>query len=233
MELQGGSQEPLYQIMLARYYSSSLGRFMAVDPGDDTALGDPQSWNRYAYVRNNPVGASDPTGTMGKDDVYAGFGPNPLTKVGPPPGMTPTTVTTAAGVVKVGALLATPIAGALAGPPGAAAALSVARVAGNIETGAHLVQAAADPSPENIKDIGKDVLEGVAAKAVEATMAAGGLIKTAAEGIGETVATAATAFAAGMTGASQAATAQPEPRPLVITTKEAEATPVMTTHDKK
>jgi RHS repeat-associated protein len=41
--------------MMARYYSSSLGRFMAVDPGYDTALEDPQSWNKYAYTRNNPV----------------------------------------------------------------------------------------------------------------------------------------------------------------------------------
>jgi RHS repeat-associated protein len=49
--------------MLARYYSSSLGRFMAVDPGDDTALEDPQSWNRFAYVRNNPLRYSDPQGT--------------------------------------------------------------------------------------------------------------------------------------------------------------------------
>jgi RHS repeat-associated protein len=48
--------------MLARYYSSTLGRFMAVDPGDDTDLEDPQSWNKYAYVRNNPVGHDDPNG---------------------------------------------------------------------------------------------------------------------------------------------------------------------------
>ena len=64
MELQDRSQEALYQIMLARYYSSSLGRFMAVDPGNDTALGDPQSWNKYAYVRNNPINANDPTGQL-------------------------------------------------------------------------------------------------------------------------------------------------------------------------
>jgi len=49
-------------LMLARFYSSSLGRFMAVDPGDDTALEDPQSWNKYAYVRNNPLKFIDPNG---------------------------------------------------------------------------------------------------------------------------------------------------------------------------
>jgi hypothetical protein len=32
--------------MMARYYSSSLGRFMAVDPGDDTDAENPQSWNK-------------------------------------------------------------------------------------------------------------------------------------------------------------------------------------------
>lgn len=48
--------------MLARYYSSGLARFLAVDPGDDTEFEDPQSWNKYAYVRNNPLRANDPTG---------------------------------------------------------------------------------------------------------------------------------------------------------------------------
>jgi hypothetical protein len=45
----------------ARYYNSSLGRFMSVDqaPGDITA---PQTLNRYAYVGNNPLNATDPSG---------------------------------------------------------------------------------------------------------------------------------------------------------------------------
>ena len=45
----------------ARYDASSLGRFMSPDP-----LGghneDPQTLNRYAYVRNNPLSLTDPTG---------------------------------------------------------------------------------------------------------------------------------------------------------------------------
>jgi RHS repeat-associated protein len=45
----------------ARYDASSLGRFMTPDP-----LGghyeDPQTLNRYAYVRNNPLRFTDPTG---------------------------------------------------------------------------------------------------------------------------------------------------------------------------
>jgi RHS repeat-associated protein len=54
--------------MMARYYSSSLGRFMAVDPGDDTDLEDPQSWNKYSYVRNNPLKFID---TDGQEVTYA------------------------------------------------------------------------------------------------------------------------------------------------------------------
>jgi hypothetical protein len=49
--------------MVARYYSSSLARFMAVDPIAASAQPiAPQSWNRYPYVRNNPLGRIDPTG---------------------------------------------------------------------------------------------------------------------------------------------------------------------------
>jgi RHS repeat-associated protein len=45
----------------ARYYNQRLGRFMSGDPlAGDT--GDPQSLNRYAYVRNNPINRIDPTG---------------------------------------------------------------------------------------------------------------------------------------------------------------------------
>jgi len=39
---------------------------MAVDPGDDTALEDPQRWNRYAYVGNSPIGYVDPDGRFSK-----------------------------------------------------------------------------------------------------------------------------------------------------------------------
>jgi RHS repeat-associated protein len=45
----------------ARYYSSSMGRFLSPDPiGGD--LTNPQSLNRYAYVLNNPLTNTDPTG---------------------------------------------------------------------------------------------------------------------------------------------------------------------------
>ena len=45
----------------ARYFGSSMGRFMSPDPmGGD--LTNPQSLNRYAYVLNNPLRFTDPTG---------------------------------------------------------------------------------------------------------------------------------------------------------------------------
>lgn len=49
---------------LARYYSSSQGRFTSPDPimlSDKQTL-NPQLWNLYNYVGNNPLTYTDPTG---------------------------------------------------------------------------------------------------------------------------------------------------------------------------
>jgi len=47
----------------ARYYASSQGRFTSIDPlAASAGLTNPQSWNRYAYVLNNPLTLVDPTG---------------------------------------------------------------------------------------------------------------------------------------------------------------------------
>jgi RHS repeat-associated protein len=46
----------------ARYYGSTMGRFMSPDDGSDQSPGDPQSWNLYSYVRNNPLSNTDPDG---------------------------------------------------------------------------------------------------------------------------------------------------------------------------
>ncbi len=49
----------------ARYYSGAQGRFTSVDPDNAGALeDDPQSWNAYAYGRNNPLKYTDPDGLM-------------------------------------------------------------------------------------------------------------------------------------------------------------------------
>ena len=48
----------------ARYFSSAQGRFTSPDPIHimPQKLLDPQQWNMYSYVRNNPLRWIDPTG---------------------------------------------------------------------------------------------------------------------------------------------------------------------------
>lgn len=55
-----------------RYYSSVDGRFSTVDPTLISVRGsNPQTWNRYSYVLNSPLGSIDPFGLWGYriDDV--------------------------------------------------------------------------------------------------------------------------------------------------------------------
>ena len=47
--------------MHARYFASAQGRFTSADSFAGSTS-NPQSLNRYAYVGNNPVNFSDPTG---------------------------------------------------------------------------------------------------------------------------------------------------------------------------
>jgi RHS repeat-associated protein len=48
---------------LARYYSSTQGRFTSVDPSRVSIRpGNPQSWNRYSYTYNNPLALVDDNG---------------------------------------------------------------------------------------------------------------------------------------------------------------------------
>jgi RHS repeat-associated protein len=52
----------------ARYGASSMGRFMSPDPFyHDSHVADPQSWNEYAYARNNPLSRTDPDGHLEED----------------------------------------------------------------------------------------------------------------------------------------------------------------------
>jgi RHS repeat-associated protein len=49
----------------ARYLTSSLGRFMSPDPSRESMrLDNPQTWNRYSYVLNNPLELVDPSGEL-------------------------------------------------------------------------------------------------------------------------------------------------------------------------
>ncbi|HNQ77769.1 MAG TPA: RHS repeat-associated core domain-containing protein [Acidobacteriota bacterium] len=57
--------QSLQYLMHARYYASSMGRFMRPDPAMRSArCNDPQSWNRYSYTENNPIAYVDPTGEV-------------------------------------------------------------------------------------------------------------------------------------------------------------------------
>jgi RHS repeat-associated protein len=58
--LGGGVTDDL-DYMHARYASPMTGRFLSVDPVLGSP-GDPQSWNRYAYVVGNPMRYTDPFG---------------------------------------------------------------------------------------------------------------------------------------------------------------------------
>ena len=53
----------------ARYYASTMGRFLSPDPAGPWVadVSDPQSWNFYAYARNNPLINVD---FFGYDCVY-------------------------------------------------------------------------------------------------------------------------------------------------------------------
>jgi RHS repeat-associated protein len=61
----------------ARYFSGAQGRFTNPDPLLNAGNpGSPQTWNRYAYVSNNPLVYTDPTGLYQSfcGDLYSGCG---------------------------------------------------------------------------------------------------------------------------------------------------------------
>ncbi|UOG62592.1 SpvB/TcaC N-terminal domain-containing protein [Leptospira noguchii] len=47
----------------ARYYDPGIGRFTSADTIIDGEF-DTQGWNRFSYVKGNPIGAKDPTGHL-------------------------------------------------------------------------------------------------------------------------------------------------------------------------
>ena len=61
----------------ARYYGSMQGRFTSPDPLlSSGSVEDPQSWNRYSYVLNNPLALIDPDGLSSELPCnFGGMGP--------------------------------------------------------------------------------------------------------------------------------------------------------------
>src|SRR5882672_11399360 len=58
--------------MHARYFASAQGRFTSADTVAGS-IGNPQSLNRYAYVGNNPINLTDPTGHMPTYHMYSSY----------------------------------------------------------------------------------------------------------------------------------------------------------------
>ena len=56
-------------LTMARFSSPNFGRWFSPDPIGTKAvkLDDPQTWNMYAYVRNNPTNLTDPMGLFDCD----------------------------------------------------------------------------------------------------------------------------------------------------------------------
>jgi len=73
----------------ARYYASSMGRFMSpdwsaqVEPVPYAKMDNPQSLNLYGYMRNNPLGGVDQDGHCWTGDPNCGV--DPFRKAGPAP----------------------------------------------------------------------------------------------------------------------------------------------------
>nr|WP_082280016.1 RHS repeat-associated core domain-containing protein [Leptospira interrogans] len=56
----------------ARFYDPGIARFTSADTVIDGEL-DTQGWNRFSYVKGNPIGAKDPTGHLvAGDPLYPG-----------------------------------------------------------------------------------------------------------------------------------------------------------------
>jgi len=71
----------------ARYYASSMGRMLSPDPVSGTLIHimNPQRWNMYAYVLNNPLNMTDPTGkdaaAVNFNGMVGGFGHEALVSI--------------------------------------------------------------------------------------------------------------------------------------------------------
>jgi RHS repeat-associated protein len=158
-------QENGLDYMMARYYSSSLGRFMAVDPGDDTQIEDPQSWNRFVYVRNNPLMLVDRTGEGAQIPAAAGRWQEQEARKTPEQRAADRKATAGRAsnvgkglmVAKYAAYVGAVVAAGIGAEPVAAGLIATGRALGAGEVVMDGVAVANDPSPENIGAIAGDL----------------------------------------------------------------------------
>ncbi len=63
----------------ARFYDPGIARFTSADAIIDGEF-DTQGWNRFSYVKGNPIGAKDPSGHLGESQVVDTTVKIPLSK---------------------------------------------------------------------------------------------------------------------------------------------------------
>jgi len=98
-------QETTLDWFNVRYYSGAQGRFQSPDPANAGAdPSNPQSWNGYSYVANNPLSYTDPSGMFVCTSCVADESGNPV-------------VIGIAAAIDIGELLAGIFEGLLGGPP--------------------------------------------------------------------------------------------------------------------
>lgn len=196
--MQAGSRDELYQIMVARYYSSSLGRLLAVDPDPGSVDREvSQTWNRYAYARNNPLARLDRTGT--RDDGFLQKPKEISPETAQAIGATAERTSAIASTLGQGSLVGAGGALALGQPEVAAIGVTVAGAAGIVSMVANGVALLANPSPDTLSTVVGDAVSfGVGAKMVSAAGAVDDVGTAAQKAVSGSLSEAATIPAAGL-----------------------------------